>query len=148
MGKTKLLKNELVNLYTILRNLDSSTLDRETRKSYILLKVKLDSLFDEFEKVRTKISEETKPKLETVKKEFKKRKKDDKTFDVETIVEGGEEYQEFWNEEFEPIILKWLSEETDIETKIFDAQSYAEFIIANDIKDPQLESVILRYFVK
>ena len=148
MEKIKLSRNELVNLYTILRNLDSSTLDREVRKSYILLKVELDALFEEFEKVRTKISEETKPKLEDVKAEFKKRKKDDKKFDVETIVEGGEEYQEFWNGEFQPIILKWLSEEVDIETKIFDAQAYAEFIIANDIKDPQLESVILRYFVK
>lgn len=148
MGEIKLLRNELVNLYTLIRNLDSSTLDRDTRKNYILLKVRLDALFEEFESVRTKISEETKPKLETVKVEFKKRKKGDKKFDVETIVEGGEEFQEIWNEEFEPVILEWLSEKVDINTKIFDAQAYAEFIIANDIKDPQLESVILRYFVK
>lgn len=145
MKKEKLVRNELVNLYSILRNLDSSTLEREARKNYILLKVRLDALFEEFEVARTKISEETKPKLETVKAEFKKRKKADKKFDVEAIVEGGEEFQVIWNEEFEPVILEWLSEEVDVNTKIFDAEAYAEFIIANDIKDPQIEAVILRY---
>lgn len=145
MGERKLLRNELVNLYSLIRNLDSSTLDKDARKKYILLKVRLDALFEEFEVARTKISEETKPKLETVKAEFKKRKKADKKFDVEAIAEGGEEFQVIWNEEFEPVILEWLSEEVHVNTKIFDAEAYAEFIIANDIKDPQIEAVILRY---
>lgn len=97
-----------INLFDLIRDIKNSNLSREALVKYIMLRVKLKSLFDEFEKAREEISEQVKPA---------KWKESD----------GMEE----WDEKFRPVMQKWLSEETEIDTKIFSQEECADLISSN-----------------
>lgn len=97
-----------INLFDLIRDIKNSNLSREALVKYIMLRVKLKSLFDEFEKAREEISEQVKPA---------KWKESD----------GMEE----WDEKFRPVMQKWLSEETEIDTKIFSKEECADLISSN-----------------
>ena len=89
-------RNEAVSLFMLIRDIKNSNLSREALVKYIMLRVKLKSLFEEFEKAREEISEQVKPA------DWKE----------------GDSMTE-WDEAFRPVMQKWLSEEVDIDTKIF-----------------------------
>jgi hypothetical protein len=85
-----------------------------------MLRVKLKSLFDEFEKAREEISEQVKP---TDWKES----------------DGMKE----WDGKFRPVMQKWLSEEVDIDTKIFNQEECADLILSNpDLNGSAIDSIV------
>jgi len=104
-----MIKKELaINLFGLIRDIKNSNLSREALVKYIMLRVKLKSLFDEFEKAREEISEQVKP---TGWKES----------------DGMKD----WDEKFRPVMQKWLSEDVDIDTKIFSKEECADLISSN-----------------
>ena len=104
-----MIKKELaINLFGLIRDIKNSNLSREALVKYIMLRVKLKSLFDEFGKAREEISEQVKP---TGWKES----------------DGMKE----WDEKFRPVMQKWLSEDVDIDTKIFSQEECADLISSN-----------------
>jgi len=106
--QTGLTRNECVNIYSVIRDIKNSNLSREALVKYIMLRVKLKSLFEEFEKAREEISEQVKP----------------------ANWKEGDSMKE-WDEAFRPVMQKWLSEEVDIDTKIFTQEECADLISSN-----------------
>jgi len=85
-----------------------------------MLRVKLKNLYDEYERVRQEISEQTKP-------------------------EGWKEGDstEEWDEKFRPVMQKWLSEEVDIQTKIFNQEECADLISSNpDLSGSAIDLIV------
>ncbi len=118
--QTKLVKENAINLYGLIRDIKNSNLSREALVKYIMLRVKLKSLFDDYEKAREEISEQVKP---TGWKES----------------DGMKE----WDEAFRPVMQKWLVEEVDIQTKIFSQDECADLISSN----PDLSGSIIDVIV-
>ena len=118
--QTKLVKENAVNLYGLIRDIKNSNLSREALVKYIMLRVKLKSLFDDYEKAREEISEQVKP----------------------AKWKEGDNMKE-WDEKFRPVMQKWLTEETDIETKIFSQEECADLISSN----PDLSGSIIDVIV-
>ena len=118
--QTKLVKENAINLYGLIRDIKNSELSREALINYIMLRIKLKALFDDFEKAREEISEQVKP---TGWKES----------------DGMKE----WDEKFRPVMQKWLSEEVDIQTKIFSQEECADLISSN----PDLSGSIIDVIV-
>ena len=104
-----MIKKEIaINLFGLIRDIKNSNLSREALVKYIMLRVKLKSLFDEFEKAREEISEQVKP----------------------AKWEESDGMKE-WDEKFRPVMQKWLAEEVDIQTKIFNQEECADLISSN-----------------
>ena len=113
-------KEVAINLFGLIRDIKNSNLSREALVKYIMLRVKLKSLFDEFEKAREEISEQVKPA-------------DWKESD------GMKE----WDEAFRPVMQKWLSEEVDIQTKIFNQEECADLISSNpDLSGSAIDIIV------
>ena len=113
-------KEVAINLFGLIRDLKNSNVSRESLVKYIILRVKLKSLFDEFEKAREEISEQVKPA---------KWKESD----------GMKE----WDEKFRPVMQKWLSEEVDIQTKIFNQEECADLISSNpDLSGSAIDLIV------
>lgn len=115
------MKKEIaINLYGLIRDIKNSNLSREALVKYIMLRVKLKSLFEEFEKVRTEIAEQTKP----------------------DGWKEGDSMKE-WDEAFRPVMQKWLSEEVDIQTKIFNQDECADLISSNpDLSGSAIDLIV------
>lgn len=113
-------KENAINLFVLIRDIKNSNLSREALVKYIMLRVKLKSLFDEFEKAREEISEQVKPT------DFK-----------------GPDDMEAWDEAFRPVMQKWLSEEVDIQTKIFNQEECADLISSNpDLSGSAIDLIV------
>ena len=113
-------KEVAINLFGLIRDIKNSNLSREALVKYIMLRVKLKSLFDEFEKAREEISEQVKPA---------KWKESDG--------------MEVWDEKFRPVMQKWLSEEVDIQTKIFSQEECADLISSNpDLSGSAIDLIV------
>ena len=118
--QTKLVKENAINLFGLIRDIKNSNLSREALVKYIMLRVKLKSLFDEFEKAREEISEQVKPS------DWK---------------EGDS--MEAWDKKFRPVMQKWLSEEVDIQTKIFSQEECADLISSNpDLNGSAIDMIV------
>ena len=113
-------KEVAINLYGLIRDIKNSNLSREALVKYIMLRVKLKSLFDDYENARQEISEQVKP----------------------SGWKEGDNMKE-WDEAFRPVMQKWLSEEVDIDTKIFNKEECADFISSN----PDLSGSIIDVIV-
>jgi hypothetical protein len=104
-----MIKKEIaINLFGLIRDIKNSNLSREALVKYIMLRVKLKSLFDEFEKAREEISEQVKP--------------------TDWKESDG---MEVWDESFRPVMQKWLAEEIELQTKIFNQEECADLISSN-----------------
>ena len=99
-------RKNAVELYSVLRELKNGSINKEALVAFILMRMKLKSVFDEFEKARVEISEQTKP-------------------------ENGDTVE--WNAAFQPVIEKWLSEEVDIKTNVLSASDLVDIISRNDL---------------
>lgn len=117
---SKIKRENAVNLYGLIRDIKNSNLSREALVKYIMLRVKLKSLFEDYENARQEISEQVKPA------DWKE----------------GDSMKE-WDEAFRPVMQKWLSEETDIDTKIFSEEECADLISSN----PDLSGSIIDVIV-
>ena len=116
-----MIKKEIaINLFGLIRDIKNSNLSREALVKYIMLRVKLKSLFDEFEKAREEISEQVKP----------------------TDWKEGDNMKE-WDEKFRPVMQKWLVEEVDINTKIFSQEECADLISSNpDLSGSAIDLIV------
>ena len=118
-------RNEAVSLFMLIRDIKNSNLSREALVKYVMLRVKLKALYDEYERVRQEISEQTKP-------------------------EGWKEgdAQDEWNEAFRPVMEAWLNEPADVETKIFTESDCADLIMSNPDKNGTFVDVVMEYLKK
>lgn len=119
-------RNEIVSLFMLIRECKNSNLKRDALVQYVMLRVKMKSLFDEYEKVRQEISEQTKP-------------------------DGWQEgdSQDAWNEAFKPIMEAWLNEPAaGIDTKIFTEEDCADFIMSNPNQPGTFVDLVMEYFKK
>lgn len=113
-------KEVAINLYGIIRDIKNSNLSREALVKYIMLRVKLKSLFEEFESARVEISEQVKP-----------------TDWKESDGMGA------WDEKFIPVMQKWLVEEIELETKIFSQEECADLISSNpDLSGSAIDLIV------
>lgn len=113
-------KENAINLFVLIRDIKNSNLSREALVKYIMLRVKLKSLFEEFEKAREEISEQVKPS-------------------------GWKESDGMkeWDEKFRPVMQKWLSEDVDIDTKIFNQEECADLISSNpDLNGSAIDLIV------
>ena len=115
-------RNELVSLFMLIRETKNSNLSRPALVKYVMLRVKLKGLYDEYEKVRQEISEQTKP---------------------EGWKEGDSPDE--WNEAFRPVLEAWLNEPADIDTKIFTEEDCADFIMSNPDQTGTFVDVVMEY---
>ena len=118
-------RNEAVSLFMLIRDIKNGSLSRDALVKYIMLRVKLKGLYDEYERVRQEISEQTKP-------------------------EGWQEgdSQDAWNEAFRPVMEAWLKEPSNIETKIFTESDCADLIMSNPDKNGTFVDVVMEYLKK
>ena len=118
-------RNEAVSLFMLIRDIKNGSLSREALVKYVMLRVKLKAIYDEYERVRQEISEQTKP-------------------------EGWQEgdAQDEWNEAFRPVMEAWLKEPADIDTKIFTESDCADLIMSNPDKNGTLVDVVMEYLKK
>ena len=118
-------RNEAVSLFMLIRDIKNGSLSREALVKYVMLRVKLKALYDEYERVRQEISEQTKP-------------------------EGWQEgdAQDEWNEAFRPVMEAWLKEPANIETKIFTESDCADLIMSNPDKTGTFVDVVMEYLKK
>ena len=109
----------------LIRDIKNGSLSREALVKYVMLRVKLKAIYDEYERVRQEISEQTKP-------------------------EGWKEgdAQDEWNEAFRPVMEAWLNEPADVETKIFSESDCADFIMSNPDKTGTFVDVVMEYLKK
>jgi len=118
-------RNEAVSLFMMIRDIKNGSLSREALVKYVMLRVKLKALYDEYERVRQEISEQTKP-------------------------EGWKEgdAQDEWNEAFRPVMEAWLKEPSNIDTKIFTESDCADLIMSNPDKTGTFVDVVMEYLKK
>ena len=116
-------RNEAVSLFMLIRDIKNSNLSRQALIKYVMLRVKLKNLYDEYEKTRQEISEQTKP-IDW--------KEGDST--------------DAWNEAFRPVMEEWLKEPVDIDTKIFTEGDCADLIMSNPNKEGTFIDTITEYF--
>ena len=113
-------RGEIINLFSIIRDIKNGNLSKEALIKYVMLRIKLKSIADEFEKARTEISDQTKP---------------------EDWVEGAS--TELWDLAFRPIMQKWLDEEVEIDTKIFTQEECADLISSNpDLSGSAIDIIV------
>jgi len=122
---TTITRNEAVSLFMLIRDIKNNNLSREALVKYVMLRVKLKNLYDEYEKVRIEISEQTKP-------------------------EGWQEgdSQDEWNEAFRPVMEAWLAEPANIDTKIFTEEECVDLIMSNSDRTGTFVDVIMEYLKK
>lgn len=118
-------RNEIVSLFMLIRECKNGNLKRDALVQYVMLRVKMKSLYDEYEKARLEISEQTKP-------------------------EGWQEgdSQDEWNEAFKPVMEAWLNEPAGIDTKIFTEEDCADFIMSNPNQPGTFVDLVMEYFKK
>ena len=104
-------RKQAIELYTILRELKNGSMSKEGMSVFILMRLKLKVIFDEFETIKIDISKETKPE------DFKE----------------GDDITE-WNNRFQSTLGKWLNEDIEnIETNILSNDDFMELITKNDL---------------
>lgn len=118
-------KGEAIDFYDAIMKLKNGELNKEASVKYVLLRIKLKNLFDEFEKAKIEASDQTKP-------------------------EGWKEGDslEEWNKRFQPVIKAWLNEETDIDTHIFNISECDDFSSSNPEITGMKKDIILQNLLK
>ena len=98
-------KKQAVEIYATIKDFRSGAMSKEGLTEYILLRLKLKKIFDEFETARQEISEQT--------------RQDD---------------TDEWSKAFTPIMEKWLAEEIEpLETAVLSQSDFVEMVTKNDI---------------
>ena len=118
-------RNEAVSPFMLIRDIKNGDLSRDALVKYVMLRVKLKAIYDEYERVRQEISEQTKP-------------------------EGWKEGDALdeWNEAFRPVMEAWLKEPADIDAKIFTESDCADLIMSNPDKNGTFVDVVMEYLKK
>ena len=113
-------REKAINIFGVIRDIKNSELSREALINYIMLRIKLKALFDDFEKAREEISEQVKP--------------------IDWKQSDG---MSEWDANFKPVMQKWLAEEVDIQTKIFSQEECADLISSNpDLSGSAIDVIV------
>ncbi|BEG98098.1 hypothetical protein [Bacteroides sedimenti] len=113
-------RGDLLDLYFMTLGLNNGGLNPESRKKYILMRLPLANLAEEYERVRNEIADQTKP---------------------ESWKEGDDRTE--WDAAFSPIMREWLDEELDI-CPIMLTQEEAVALVANNALDGATEMAIVK----
>ena len=107
-NKKVLTRNECINLYYAIRDIKSGAMSKDGLIAYIMLRLKLKDIAEQFNTVRQEIAEQTKP-------------------------EGWQEGDstEEWDKAFAPVMNAWLQEATDIDSHILTIEDCAALMQAN-----------------
>ena len=98
-------KKQAVELYSVLKDMRNGNMSKDGMTEYILMRLKLKKVFDEFNQARIEISEQTR-----------------------------QDGIDAWNEAFTPVMECWLSEVTEpIETAVLSQGDFIELVIKNDL---------------
>jgi len=111
-------REQIINLYGIIRELKATKLNLEARKNYTLLRIEMVKIFKEFEEAKTEIAEQTKCEDEAK-----------------------------WNEDFIEIIKEWLNVNVELDTRIFTVEDCIDFIASNDLSGV-VEDVLTDLMIK
>ena len=97
-------RKNAVELYSVLKDLRNGAMSKDGLTDYILMRLKLKKVFDEFEQARADIS-------------------------VQTKSDNADE----WQRSFMAVIDKWLSEHEDIDTHVISQDDFIELVSKNDL---------------
>ena len=98
-------RKQAVELYSVLKDMRNGNMSKEGMTEYILMRLKLKKVFDEFNQARIEISEQTR-----------------------------QDGIDAWNEAFTPVMDKWLSEEIEaVETAVLSQDDFIEMVTKNDL---------------
>ena len=98
-------RKQAVELYSVLKDMRNGNMSKDGMTEYILMRLKLKKVFDEFNQARIEISEQTR-----------------------------QDGIDAWNEAFTPVMECWLSEVTEpIETAVLSQGDFIELVIKNDL---------------
>ena len=98
-------RKQAVELYSVLKDMRNGNMSKEGMTEYILMRLKLKKVFDEFNQARIEISEQTR-----------------------------QDGIDAWNEAFTPVMECWLSEVTEpIETAVLSQGDFIELVSKNDL---------------
>lgn len=119
-NKKVLTRNECINLYYAIRDIKSGGMSKDGLIAYIMLRLKLKDVAEQFNVVRQEIADQTKP--QGWKEE-----------------DGNEE----WDKAFAPVMNAWLQEATEIDSHILTIEDCAALMQANpDMSGGQGDIVI------
>ena len=123
--QTGLTRNECINLYSVIRDIKSGGLSKDGLTAYIMLRIKLKDVVEQFEKVRTEIAEQTKP-------------------------DGWKEGDstEEWDKAFVPVMDKWLREKTEINSHVLEMDDCIALVNANTEMAGRQIDIIVEYLKK
>ena len=97
-------RKQAVELYSVLKALRNGNMSKDVLTCYILMRLKLKKVFDEFEQARAEISQQTKS-----------------------------DSPEEWQQAFTSVIEGWLSETEDIDTHVISQDDFIEMVSKNDL---------------
>ena len=118
-------RNDVINLFTIIKDISASELDKDTLIKFILLRIKLKDISLEFDKIRQEVADQTKPK------DWKE----------------GDDMSE-WNSKFQPILIEWLKEKVNLDVKILSEEDLAILLKENKDKFTELIEVLTAFMLK
>ena len=121
----KFTRGHIVALYRGILDLKAGDLKREPFVKYMLLRVDLKAVFDEFEKARAEFYEQTKP---------------------EGWQEGDCTIE--WEKMYQPLVAEYLKKETDIDTRIFTVDECIALIRSNPEMSGSVGDVIVEMMSK
>ena len=123
----KMTRNDVINLYSVIKNINAANLNKDSLVNFILLRVKLKDIGMEFDKVRQDVADQTKPK------DWKE----------------GDDMTE-WNNLFQPILTEWLKEEVDLDVRILSPEDLADLLKEEENRDKfkELIEVLTVYMLK
>lgn len=103
-----LTRNECINLYYTIRDIKSGGMSKDGLIAYIMLRLKLKDVAEQFNTVRQEIAEQTKP-------------------DGWKEEDGNEE----WDKAFAPVMNAWLQESSGIDSHVLTIEDCAALMQAN-----------------
>lgn len=120
-------RNDVINLYSVIKNINAANLNKDSLVNFILLRVKLKDIGMEFDKVRQDVANQTKPK----------------------DWEEGDDMTE-WNNLFQPILTEWLKEKVDLDVRILSPEDLADLLKEEENRDKfkELIEVLTVYMLK
>ena len=120
-------RNDVINLYSVIKNINAANLNKDSLVNFILLRVKLKDIGMEFDKVRQDVADQTKPK------DWKE----------------GDDMTE-WNNLFQPILTEWLKEKVDLDVRILSPEDLADLLKEEENRDKfkELIEVLTVYMLK
>ena len=121
----KLTRAQIITLYSVIRELKNGNLKKEAFVKYLMLRVELKAVADEFEKAREEFSAQTKP---------------------ESWKEGDTTTE--WDKAFQLVAAEWLSKETKIDTRIFSVEECCDLISSNPDVSGNVSDVIVEMMSK